>query len=171
MNAILLNTNYANVLLSSLRISTSKIYIMSYVISGNQCRASDPITQLINILAVKVRRGLDVRVILDNPKRNRPNFNANRVYMRQLSDNNIPFCLNAYKTTAHAKAVLIDDEKLFIGSHNLAHRSLQNPLEFSVMLEDKYLAVTFNHMFLNFWNDPMYYRFPPNELIIDRIYP
>jgi len=167
----LLNIDFAVFVAAALRAAQTNIYICCYVMSGNQQRAADPISKILNILEAKKAAGVDVRVIIDNPKKNRPNFHANRVYLRQLYDKNIPFALNPHKTTAHMKAILCDNRSLFIGSHNLAHRSLFNPYELSIKVDDEKTAQEFKTLFLSMWENPEFYRYPPLTFDFDRIYP
>ena len=171
MSVILRNLDFANAFLSAVSKAQRSIYLTSYVMSGNQKRASDPVSQLIDILADKAALGVDVRVLLDNPKKNRPNFHANRVYMRQLYDHKIPFGLCRFNDTLHLKTILIDTEILFIGSHNLAHRSLCNPFELTAEINDVDVCTVFKALFFSFWSDPSFFLYPPLFLDFERIYP
>jgi phosphatidylserine/phosphatidylglycerophosphate/cardiolipin synthase-like enzyme len=171
MSIVLHQLTYQTALLSALRKATKNIYISIYVIKSNMNRSGDPVTNLFNILVHKLKQGLEIKILLDYPKKNRPNFHTNRFFMRRFYDAKIPFCLNMGFSTCHGKVISIDQSNLFLGSHNLARRSFSNPLEFSIQTSDKNVISDFDLLFLNFWNDPSYKRFPPTILDIERIYP
>ena len=76
----------------------------------------------------------------------------------------IPFVTPPDKITSHAKAVLIDDRILFIGSHNLAKSSLENPLDCTVELRNKILIDSFADAYLSLWSDQTMKSYPQGSV-------
>lgn len=171
MTNLFLTTDFFTVLMFYVRRAMVNIYISAYVIKGNQRRSSDPLIRLISLLELKKKQGVDIKILIDNPPRNRPNFAPNRVFFRYLYDRQFQLCINNGFSTAHAKTISIDGKYLFIGSHNLTQRSFYNPLEASVLLELRDVVTANDINFLKNFNNTDFRRFPPEVLNIDRIYP
>ncbi len=110
----------------------------SYVLTANNNRASDPVAQWLNVLRDKHDRGdIDVRVCLDWPKKNRPNYHCNRYYTRWLLQQQIPVRVLDSGFSMHAKILIIDESWFVLGSHNWAPSSVNNAHELSVFLDDQ----------------------------------
>jgi phosphatidylserine/phosphatidylglycerophosphate/cardiolipin synthase-like enzyme len=153
--------SYKNALIAATRSARHRVWILSYVINANMSRQNDPITLFLHILARHKIIGRDIRVIIDDPDINRPNYHCNKFFMRRLDEMNIPFITPPKKITSHAKAVLIDDRILFIGSHNLAKSSLENPLDCTVELRNKTLIDNFALTYKSLWEDRSMIAYPP----------
>ena len=116
------------------------------------------------ILRERHAAGADIRFILDNPEINRPNYHCNKFFMRRLMEWNFQFCTPPPRITSHAKAVLVDDSVLFIGSHNLAKSSLMNPLDCTVELRNKFLIQSFAETYAMLWQDSSMISYAPSDL-------
>lgn len=112
--------SFSNALIAATRHARRRVWMLTYVINANLSKQSDPVTLFLSLLRTRKAAGVDVRFILDFPKENKPNYNCNKFFMRHLMEWGFKFCTPPPGVTSHAKAVLIDDQVLFIGSHNLA---------------------------------------------------
>lgn len=144
---------YKNQLIHATRSARSRIWISTYVINANLNYQSDPITLLFSILRRRMENGVDVKIICDDPKHNRPNYHCNKFIFRWLEQWQIPYCTPGPKITAHAKTVLIDTSHLFIGSHNLAKSSLNNPIECTVEIKAPSIIAEYATAYETIWND------------------
>lgn len=146
--------SFKHALIDAVRTAKTRIWVMCYVLNSNLNRQNDPVTHFLNILHKHQAAGADVRFIIDDPNINKPNYHCNKFFMRRLDDMGIPFVTPPDKITSHAKAVLIDNSVLFIGSHNLAKSSLENPLDCTVELRNKILIDSFAGAYHELWLDP-----------------
>jgi phosphatidylserine/phosphatidylglycerophosphate/cardiolipin synthase-like enzyme len=64
-----------------------------------------------------------------------------------LNINGVKAVCYSGKNLLHMKGILIDDNILFIGSHNLTEAALTKNVELSVMLRDKSLVNKFNYYY------------------------
>jgi phosphatidylserine/phosphatidylglycerophosphate/cardiolipin synthase-like enzyme len=156
--------SYANVLIAAAQRARRRVWILAYVIHANFLRQSDPVTHFFSILRARRSAGVDIRIILDNPVINRPNYHCNKSFMRLMMEWNFQFCTPPPRITSHAKAVLVDDSVLFIGSHNLAQSSLMNPLDCSVELRNEFLIQSFAETFLMIWRDSRMITYKPEDI-------
>jgi len=156
--------SYSNTLISATRTAKKRVWILSYVINANLSKQSDPVTLFFSILRSRHAAGCDIRIILDNPQQNRPNYHCNKYMMRRLMEWNFQFCTPPPRVTSHAKAVLIDNSVLFIGSHNLAKSSLLNPLDCTVELRNEFLIQSFAETYKMLWRDSSMVSYTPDEL-------
>lgn len=163
--------SYAGALLHALSVARASIYICAYVMKGNLKKKADPVYAFMSFLKQKQGQGLDIRVILDSPKKNRPNFHTNRYFMRRLYDAGIPFGIPKEYLTCHSKVISIDGQVLFCGSHNLTKRSFLNPLECTAEIRNVKLVAQYNQVFNEYWKCGALFRYPPLMLDMERIYP
>ena len=168
---IIHSTSYGPAIRSALISAKKHIYICTYVTVLNFKKKNDLIHILFIILQQKLTQGVDVRFIIDHPRVHKTNYHATQFLIRRLKTWRFPFWIAPKRNTCHAKVVLIDDKAVFIGSHNLAKSSFQNPLELSVEISDGStcagIDVWFNQMFSN----PDFTYYPPGNYIISDIYP
>jgi len=156
--------SYATALVGAVRSARRRVWVLAYVINANLSKQSDPITLFFTILRDRRTAGCDIRFILDNPQINRPNYHCNKFFMRHLMEWGIPFCTPPPRVTSHAKAVLIDDKVLFIGSHNLAKSSLLNPLDCTVELRNDFLIQSFAETYMMLWKNSSMVSYSPADM-------
>jgi phosphatidylserine/phosphatidylglycerophosphate/cardiolipin synthase-like enzyme len=156
--------SYATALLAAARQAKHRIWILAYVINANLSKGGDPITLLMSILRQRRAQGCDIRIILDNPQINKPNYHCNKFFMRRLMEWQFQFCTPPKNVTSHAKAVLIDNQVLFIGSHNLAKSSLMNPLDCTVELRNAFLIRSFAETYMMVWNNSTMVSYTPEDM-------
>lgn len=156
--------SFANALIAAARAARHRVWVLAFVINANLSKQADPVTLFMSILQARRAAGADIRFILDNPQINRPNYHCNKFFMRRLMEWNFQFCTPPPTVTSHAKAVLIDDKVLFIGSHNLAKSSLTNPLDCTVELRNDFLIKSFAETYLMLWRDSSMVSYAPSDL-------
>jgi len=156
--------SYSNALTAAVRHAKKRVWILAYVINANLSRQNDPVTLFMSILRDRKKAGTDIRFIIDNPQISRPNYHCNKFFMRRLMEWGFQFCTPPKGVTSHAKAVLIDDQVLFIGSHNLAKSSLMNPLDCTVELRNNFLIQSFAETYLMLWNNSSMVSYAPGDV-------
>lgn len=162
--------SYSAALLAAARSARKRVWILCFVINANLNRQNDPITLFLSILRDRRELGCDIRFILDNPLISRPNYHCNKFFMRRLMEWNFSFCTPPPKVTSHAKAVLIDDAVLFIGSHNLSKSSLINPLDCTVELRNDFLIRSFSETYSALWQDASMISYKPDDVPMAEYY-
>lgn len=155
--------SFAAAMLTAARSARKRIWVLAFVINANLSKQQDPVTHLFSILREKRAGGCDIRFILDNPQISRPNYHCNKFFMRHLMEWNIPFCTPPPSVTSHAKAILVDNSVLFIGSHNLAKSSLTNPLDCTVELRNEFLIQSFAETYLMLWSNSSMVSYAPAD--------
>lgn len=148
-----------------------RIYICTYVTVFNFRKQNDLIHILFTILQKKLAQGVDVRFIIDHPRKHKPNYHATKFLMRRLMTWRFPFWTAPERNTCHAKVILIDQAKVFIGSHNLAKSSFRNPLEMSLEISDSLICLKVLKWFTELMQDPRFDYYPPDNYNISDIYP
>jgi len=156
--------SYSNALINAARQTRRRVWVLAYVINANLSKQSDPVTQFMTILQARRKAGADIRFILDNPQISRPNYHCNKFFMRRLMEWDFKFCTPPPRITSHAKAVLIDDAVLFIGSHNLAKSSLMNPLDCTVELRNEFLIQSFSETYKMLWENSSMISYAPEDM-------
>ena len=156
--------SYSNSLLAAVRTARRRVWILCYVLNANLSKQSDPITLLMAVLRARQAAGCDIRFIIDSPLESRPNYHCNKFFMRHLMEWNFKFCTPPKKITSHAKAILIDDKILFIGSHNLTRSSLNNPLDCTVELRSEFLIQSFAETYAMIWDNSDMIQYTPDQL-------
>lgn len=156
--------SFTNALISAARAARKRVWILSYVINANLSKQNDPITLFMSLLRDRRAAGCDIRFILDSPKINRPNYHCNKFFMRHLMEWGFQFCTPPEKVTSHAKAVLVDNTVLFIGSHNLAKSSLTNPLDCTVELRNEFLIQSFAETYKMLWKNSSMISYGPGDI-------
>lgn len=165
------NTDYDIALREAFLKAKKSIYITSYVTVLNRRKKNCPTNKLFSILLSKLNSGLDIRWIVDHPRKHKNNFHATKYIIRRLKENCIPFWIAPKQNTLHCKLVIIDDHKFFLGSHNLTKSSFINPLEITLEIDDINPCKSLTAWFLAQCHDPRFLFFPPANYEISNIYP
>lgn len=142
---------YEAAVTAAIRAAKRRIWMTVYVLNANLNRAGDPVTYILHLLRQAQAAGCDVRIIIDSPRENRPNYHANKVMIRELEAWGIPVAVPPRRTTCHAKIILVDSTAAFIGSHNLAQSSLRNPLDCSAEIRDPAIIAGVAEFFKGLW--------------------
>ncbi len=163
--------SYGPFLRAALARAEKNIYISTYVTVLNPKKKNDLVNILFIILKQRLLSGVDIRFLVDHPRIHKPNYHATQFLIRRLKEWKFPFWMAPLNTTCHAKIVLIDDQLVFVGSHNLAKSSFQNPLELSLSLSDSPTCRSVKNWFEEKFQSPGFRYFPPDHYNIPDIYP
>ncbi len=101
---------------------------------GNHAR------RLMNELIKARKRGVMVRLILEQSDYNDSLNLENRRVARKLKKNRIKVQFDGMEKTSHTKLVVIDRRFTFLGSHNFSHSALSRNHEMSVLIDNQNLA-------------------------------
>lgn len=170
-NLILHQTSYFNALRASIIKAKKQIFITSYVVVLNRKKKSCPTNKLFLLLLSKLKAGIDVRWVVDHPRKHKSNYHATQYLIRRLKINQIPFWIAPPRNTLHSKVIIIDESKVFLGSHNLTRSSYDNPLEVSVEIDSTKVCESLTVWFTGLCNDPSFESYPPGNYTIPDIYP
>jgi len=165
------STSFGPALRSALISAKKSIYICTYVTVLNFKKKNDIIFILFTILREKLKQGVDIRFIIDHPRKHKSNYHATKFLIRRLKTWRFPFWIAPERSTCHAKIILIDDEKVFVGSHNLAKSSFINPMELSLEISDVLLCRAIKAWFDSKMLSPEFEYFKPGEYNIPDVYP
>jgi len=168
---IIHTTTYGTTLRKAIIGAKKRVWISTYVTALNFKKKTDPVHILFILLQRKAGEGLDIRLLIDHPRQNKPNYHAVMFLIRRLKQWRLPFWIAPDETTCHGKVVLIDDNRCFIGSHNLAKSSFRNPLEVSVEIPSKKINAIVQDWFETGFKNPRFEYYPPGEYDISDIYP
>jgi competence ComEA-like helix-hairpin-helix protein len=97
-------------------------------------------TKVLNSLIAASRRGVKVRILLDNSDYDEGINETNRKTARMLGKENIEVVFDSPQKTQHAKLLIIDQRYVIVGSHNLTHAALTDNHEFSLLIDSQALA-------------------------------
>ena len=144
-------------MLTDLRAAKKTIYLEYFIIEPGEMWQS-----IVDILAQKVREGLDVRVMYD-ARGSISTFNfSNALALEKLGIRCVTFNpLLALKGTAnyrdHRKMLIVDDAVAYSGGVNLADRYINREHPYGHWKDTGFRLTgapvrSFTHMFLTFWN-------------------
>lgn len=138
---------YLKIVKDLLSHANKSIYVAIFVIKYDIKEYDDPVNQLLYALIDAHKRGLDVKVLVDDPTlRSYPDT------ISYLKNNSIEVKLDEKKgVTSHMKIVIIDDKYLVVGSHNWTESALSYNHEYSVLIISKYYAEKARRYFLDLW--------------------
>ena len=116
----------------------SRIWILAYFISGG---SHETIQAIYNTVREKARTGLDALVISEFGKGTpMPIRNATLNYAHTLQDDGIKVRFIQEYRTMHKKVILIDRDKVLLGSANLTGFGVSHSDEFSVLVQSEPFA-------------------------------
>ncbi len=112
------------------------------------------VRQIEAVLAAAVGRGVSVRMILDDTVKStrRSIARLQKKGMDVKLDETAEYGKPGDKTT-HAKAILVDGQKLMIGSTNWSDKSISDNNESDVLLNDPVIGKKFSGYFDQIWNN------------------
>ena len=139
------------VAVSRLIASANKsVHVIMYVAKYDpkQSAEEDPANMLLELLASAKRRGLDVRVVVDDvTKQSYPET------IEFLKSRGVPVRLDPKAgVTTHAKVVIVDGEWVVIGSHNWTQSALSRNREYSILIRSSELAAKVEEYFEELWS-------------------
>lgn len=124
------------------RTAKRRIYICAYAWRWYENSPEKDIQKFNYEIARRSLQGLDIRAILDQK--------TQASYLRGYGINT-----RSYPTdrAMHTKAILVDDEILILGSHNLTERGTAENYELSVMINDRQACILFAEYFEKMWQN------------------
>ncbi|WP_224983509.1 phospholipase D-like domain-containing protein [Geomonas agri] len=133
---LLSDSAYSGALQKRIRGAKRRIICAFYLFKATGRRGNLP-AQVAQDLAQARGRGVDVTVILEGED---SVGSDNRAAAGYLARQGVRVIFPRGRRTTHAKAVVIDDRYVMIGSHNLSHAALTRNRELSVLLDAPELA-------------------------------
>ncbi len=141
---------FYSMMLEELKQAQESVKILMYEMTYDYGSSAADDSVVLNQLKKTNDRGLELRIVLDDSRYNV----ASNAPKKFLVDNDIPHRVDEkYEEdeTMHAKAVLIDERILFIGSHNWNKDSLDSSQEASIMTTDPGIISDFLQIFNSKW--------------------
>jgi phosphatidylserine/phosphatidylglycerophosphate/cardiolipin synthase-like enzyme len=133
---VLENGAYSGTLLTRIREAKRRIICAFYLFKVSDGRRNLPAAVARELIGARLR-GVAVTVILD------PGTSINLENRRAASmllQNGVSVRFPSRRRVTHAKAMVIDDRYVLIGSHNLTQSALTHNNELSVLLDSPQLA-------------------------------
>ncbi len=125
---------FGEAIVEAVRNARERIWIMAFYVSGS---SQQPIRAFYDTLKEKAKGGVDVRVLAEfGTSTPMPIRNATREFGGELEQSGIKMLyLTSARKTQHKKVILVDSDKVFIGSSNLTAAGTLNNDEFNVLVE------------------------------------
>ena len=120
---VLFGESYHKTLHTYLKEAESSITVAMYFIILEPA-GEGPINELVNDLVDAKKRGVQVKVVLEDSK-----LKENRLAYEKLKANNIAVYFDTSEHLLHIKGVAIDDRYIFLGSANWSKAAIQNNYE------------------------------------------
>lgn len=147
---LLPDARYVSVVSRLIASANKSVHVVMYVAKYDpkQSAEEDPANALLELLASARRRGLDVRVVVDDvTKQSYPET------IEFLKSRNVPVRLDPKAgVTTHAKIVIVDGEWVVIGSHNWTQSALSSNREYSILVRSSELAARVEEYFEELWS-------------------
>lgn len=146
------STLYASVTGDLLARAAASVHAVLYRVSIYPQYADSATTALVRALLGAARRGLDVRVVIDDCSFYADSAEENLESAIFLVQNGIDVRFDAPETTTHAKLLVIDGATVVLGSTNWSYYSVERNVEANVALvRMPELAAPFERYFEALW--------------------
>jgi phosphatidylserine/phosphatidylglycerophosphate/cardiolipin synthase-like enzyme len=137
---LLTNEDYYPALIKAVDEAQSEIFMSIFSFKAGVHKNSYP-DRIMGHLAKAVKRGVNVKVILETTGRLENELNAqNRRTGKLLEEKGVRVYFDSPRTTTHTKLIVIDERVVILGSHNLTQSALKHNNEISILLERPDLA-------------------------------
>ena len=137
---LLTNEDYFPALSKAIDEAQSEIFMSIFSFKAGVHKNSYP-DRILGHLAKAVKRGVNVKVILETTGRPDDELNAqNRQTGKLLEEKGVKVYFDSPRTTTHTKLIVIDERVVILGSHNLTQAALKYNNEISIMLSRPDLA-------------------------------
>lgn len=138
---------YFEATLKEISESKSSIIVAMYLVSSLPDQPNSQPNQLLDALIKAKDRGVSVKVILDQninfeaeSSEDAATSNKNQQAYELLKKNNVPVFFDTSDIYTHAKAIIIDDETVILGSTNWSKAALTRNNEASAVIRSKEFA-------------------------------
>jgi phosphatidylserine/phosphatidylglycerophosphate/cardiolipin synthase-like enzyme len=143
---------YAALLLELLPRARRSVHVAMYRVSVYPSYPGSLANELVDGLISAARRGLDVRILIDDCRYYADSADANLVSAIYLYQHGIEVRFDGPEETTHAKLVVIDGESVVLGSTNWNYYSLEQNVEANVgLLRIPQVAEAFEAYFEILW--------------------
>jgi len=109
------------------------------------------VNSFVNLLSEELKnaakRGIKIRILLENKKVNQPTVDS----LRGIRNIEIEF--DSLQKTTHNKIIIIDQKIILIGSTNWTEKSIGHANEANVLIKDKEVTEYFQEYFDRLWKD------------------
>lgn len=139
---LLFDDAYIRTAIDCIKKAKRSIYICAYAWRWYENAPEKDIQKFNTEIVKATRQGLDIRVILDQ-----------RTQASLLQVHGINTRIYPTDRAMHTKAILVDDECLLIGSHNLTERGTAENYEISVAIKDPTSCLLFKDYFERMWQN------------------
>ncbi len=149
----LINEQYPKVVMNEINSARSNIDILMYEMKFYETNNS--VRQLEDALISAKERGVKVRVLLDQSEWNKKITGLTKENWKTkdyLGENGIEVKLDSLKETTHTKLVIIDGQRIVIGSTNWGFSAFERNNEASVMISEKGTVEYFKNYFNFLWD-------------------
>jgi len=137
---LLTNKDYLSALIKGIDEAQNEIFISIFSFKAGVHKNSYP-DRIVGHLAKAVKRGVDVKVILEATGRLNDELNTqNRQTGKLLEEKGVKVYFDSLRTTTHTKMIVIDQRMLILGSHNFTQSALKYNNEISILLPSTDLA-------------------------------
>ena len=143
----LLGDQYYPALIDLIKQAKVSIDVAQYNFTFRRWERNNCITQITEALMTAQRRGVIVRVLFSNQSINHAITQANQRTLKKLGSAGVQAKMTMINPVLHAKLIIVDNEFVMIGSHNLTGRSLLSNYETSVILRSREVAQTYKDYF------------------------
>ena len=137
---LLINEDYFPALIKAIDEAQSEIFMSIFSFKTGVHKNSYP-DRILGHLAKAVKRGVNVKVILEATDRPDDELNAqNRQTGKLLEEKGVKVYFDSPRTTTHTKLIVIDEKVVILGSHNLTQSALKYNNEISILMKRPDLA-------------------------------
>lgn len=153
--SILMRHAYMPFVKSQIEASATSFYLMMFLgtTTAGTTEQEGPL-ELIKGLESAAANGIDVRVILDQDDVGQAykSLLINSPMVARLLDSSVPVKFDTKETLLHSKVLIVDDDKVVLGSHNWTFNSFYRTNELSVFFEQSETAAFYKNRFIQFWD-------------------
>jgi len=139
-NELVVGKDYGPQLLSHINRAQSSIYILMFVWRWHGGDPSSDMSLINQAILQASRRGVTVKIFC--------NFQGMAEHLQSLG---MDAKFWNKKKLMHAKGILIDNDTLLLGSHNLTDPAMGQNVEVSAVLYDADVCAQFNKYFFSLW--------------------
>jgi phosphatidylserine/phosphatidylglycerophosphate/cardiolipin synthase-like enzyme len=133
----------------ALQNAKTSIHITAFELKYYDKYSSSLENQIIEDLIAAKKRGLDVRIVLDEYADSDPSTNGYDYVKR----NGVGIKYDSNKTTTHTKLIVIDGKTVILGSTNFSFYALEKNNEVDVILFSEKTAEYFERYFQRLWGE------------------
>jgi phosphatidylserine/phosphatidylglycerophosphate/cardiolipin synthase-like enzyme len=138
------DSDYFDSAYNLIRSSSKSVYVMAFHMKYYVNYPESRQNRLVRELIYAKERGVDVKVIVDEYSTDNNAFDI-------LSDNGVEITYDEPDRTTHTKLLIVDGEKVLVGSTNFSYFGLERNREANVLVEDAKTALYFTRYFLDAW--------------------